>query len=328
MEELKGIYLLYGEEMFLIEDMYKKIRKKFGEINIGINYINIDETNLNILLTELQTPAFGYEKKLIVVRDILLKKEGKKKNEEIKKVQEQLLDFLENNKEEFNLSNVLVIIEQNCDDKTKLFKYIDKEYVTYKANYQRPADIEKKIISICSAYKVKIDNQTARYFVECCGVNMQELINEIRKLIEYIGEEGTIKKEDIDILTTKKFESIIFDLTDELGKKDIKKALKTLDNLLFAKEPIQKILITLYNHFKKIYITKLCINTNKDITISLKLKPNQTFLINKYKIQARCFEENDLKNILIELINLDSNYKIGLIDIDVGMRSILCRYCG
>ena len=328
MEELKGIYLLYGEEMFLIEDMYKKIKKKFGEINIGINYINIDETNLNILLTELQTPAFGYEKKLIVVRDILLKKEGKKKNEEIKKVQEQLLDFLENNKEEFNLSNVLVIIEQNCDDKTKLFKYIDKEYVTYKANYQRPADIEKKIISICSAYKVKIDNQTARYFVECCGVNMQELINEIRKLIEYIGEEGTIKKEDIDILTTKKFESIIFDLTDELGKKDIKKALKTLDNLLFAKEPIQKILITLYNHFKKIYITKLCINTNKDITISLKLKPNQTFLINKYKIQARCFEENDLKNILIELINLDSNYKIGLIDIDVGMRSILCRYCG
>ena len=33
---------------------------------------------------------------------------------------------------------------------------------------------------------------------------MQELINEIRKLIEYVGVNGTIQKEDIDKLSTKK----------------------------------------------------------------------------------------------------------------------------
>ena len=32
---------------------------------------------------------------------------------------------------------------------------------------------------------------------------MQDLINEIRKLIEYAGENGTIKKEDIDKLSIK-----------------------------------------------------------------------------------------------------------------------------
>lgn len=48
---------------------------------------------------------------------------------------------------------------------------------------------------------------------------MQDLINEIRKLIEYAGENGKIKKEDIDKLTIKKLESVIFDLTDSLGKK-------------------------------------------------------------------------------------------------------------
>lgn len=325
---MDSINLLYGEEIFLIDSTYKKIKKEFGELNTGINYISIDDTNLDILLTEIQTPAFGYEKKLLVVRNVLLKKEGKKKNIETKEIQEKLLDFLKNNKEEFEISNVLIIIEQECDEKCKLFKYIEKEYTIFKANFQKPADIEKRMINICSSYKVKLDNQMARYFVQCCGTNMQELINEIRKLIEYVGENGTIKKEDIDILTTKKFESIIFDLTDELGKKDITKALKTLDNLLFAKEPIQKILITLYNHFKKIYITKLCIRTNKDLITSLKLKPNQTFLTNKYKIQARCFEEKDLENILIELIQLDANYKIGNLDIDVGLRSILCSYCG
>ena len=31
------------------------------------------------------------------------------------------------------------------------------------------------------AYKVNIDENTAKYLVECCGSGMQELINELRK---------------------------------------------------------------------------------------------------------------------------------------------------
>ena len=39
---------------------------------------------------------------------------------------------------------------------------------------------------------------------------MQDLINEIRKLIEFAGENGTIKKQDIDKLCIKKIESVIY----------------------------------------------------------------------------------------------------------------------
>ena len=35
----------------------------------------------------------------------------------------------------------------------------------------------------------------------------------------------------------------------------------------------------------------------------------------------------ELETILQELINLDYNYKIGNIDINIGLESILCRYC-
>ena len=91
---------------------------------------------------------------------------------------------------------------------------------------------------------------------------MQDLINEIRKLIEYAGPNGKIEKSDVDKLTIKKLESVIFDLTDSLGKKEIGKALEVLKNLIYAKEPIQKILITLYNHFKKLYFVKLSLKYN------------------------------------------------------------------
>lgn len=101
---------------------------------------------------------------------------------------------------------------------------------------------------------------------------MQDLINEIRKQIEYAGENGTITKESIDLLAVKQIESVIFDLTDSLGKKNIKEAMIVLNNLLYAKEPIQKILITLYNHFKKLYITKLAIRQNRNVRRSARFK--------------------------------------------------------
>lgn len=166
-----------------------------------------------------------------------------------------------------------------------------------------------------------------RYLIECCGTNMQDLINEIRKLIEYAGEGGKIQKEDVNQLAIKKLESVIFDLTDTLGKKEIAKALQVLKNLIYAKEPIQKILITLYNHFKKLYFVKLSLKYNKDIISSLNLKPNQTFLVNKYKMQAGYFMERELKGILQDLRDLDYNYKNGLIDLQMGLETILCKYC-
>lgn len=138
---------------------------------------------------------------------------------------------------------------------------------------------------------------------------MQDLINEIRKQIEYAGAEGEITKEAIDLLVTKQMESVIFDLTDNLGKKNIKQARIVLNNLLYSKEPIQKILITLYNHFKKLYITKLAILQNRNLAESMNLKTNQMFLVNKYKAQSDYFTILELKEILEQLINLDANYK-------------------
>ena len=156
---------------------------------------------------------------------------------------------------------------------------------------------------------------------------MQDLINEIRKLIEYARTNGTIKKEDIDKLSIKKLESVIFDLTDKKKKKDITRALQVLKNLIYAKEPLAKILITLYNHFKKLYITKMALNTNKDLASSLNLKPNQIFLTTKYKVQSKFFTEKDLRNIIQELCDLDYNFKSGKIDLQVGLETVLCRYC-
>ncbi len=45
-ENLRSLYLLYGEEKFLLENSLKKIKSLFGETLQGINYVTIDDTNL------------------------------------------------------------------------------------------------------------------------------------------------------------------------------------------------------------------------------------------------------------------------------------------
>ena len=325
--KLSSIYLLYGEEKYLIENDIKKIKKIFGELIKGINYILIDENNIDEIISDIETPAFGYSRKLIIAKDTgLFKKDGKKKNAKTVSTREKLNEYIKNN---INIINemVVVIFTEDDVDKNELFKTIDKIGCTCKFDYQKPIELQKRIKAICQAYKVNIDNFTLQYFIESCGTSMQDLINEIRKLIEYVGTNGTIQKEDIDKLSIKQIDSVIFDLTDNLGKKNIKNAMEVLQNLLYLKEPIQKILVTLYNHFKKLYLVKLALKYNKDVTQALNLKPNQTFLVSKYKNQASYFNEKDLRIILKELADLDYKYKVGLIDINIGLETILCTYC-
>jgi len=325
--KLNSIYLLYGEETFLLETCLKKIKNNFGERKAGINEIKLDDVNVSGIISDIETPAFGYEKKLIIARNTgLFKKETKRKTLINVELIKSLVDYIEKNNSIIQESVVLVFVEQEVD-KNELYKIIEKYGVVCEFQELKPIQIMARIKAICNAYKVQIDDSTTKYFIECLGTNMQDLINEIRKLIEYVGENGVITKQAIDLLCIKKLESVIFDLTDNLGKKQVNKALDVLHNLIYQKEPIQKILITLYHHFKKLYIVKIAQRENKNVAESLNLKPNQMFLVTKYRAQADYFKETELNKIVEELIDLDYKYKIGLVDLNVGLEAILCRYC-
>lgn len=322
---LQPMYLLYGGEQYLIDTCVNKIKKKFGEKLLGINYIVLDESNVDNIISDIEMPAFGYDKKLIIVKNAgLFKKDGRKKVGS--PIQEALADFIKNNYDMIQESVILVFID-SAADKNVVFEEIAKNGIVCNIEELKPMQLVKKLKQICSLYKVNCNETTLNYLVETSGTNLQNLINEIRKLIEYAGAGGTITIEDVNSLSVKQMESIIFDLTDNLATKKIDKSLEILDNLIYQKEPVQKILVTLYNHFKKIYLCNEAVKLNKDVVTSLSLKPTQTFLVMKYKKQATYFKNNELKELLEALIDLDYNYKNGKIDIDVGLRSILCNYC-
>lgn len=331
-----AIYLFYGEETYLLETRVKKIKKEYQQLILGINFIQIDDTNVEELIADLETPAFGFDKKLIIAKNTgIFKKEKKTTKSDSKKkkvddiklpLNEKIAKYIQGNLEELKNTVDLVFVEQEID-KNALYQTIEKVGEVKEFALLKLPDLIANIKKITVAYKVNIDDATAKYLVECCGTSMQDLINELRKLIEYKGENSNITKQDIDLLCTKQIQAVIFDLTDNLGKKEISKALEVYNGLISNKEPIQKILITLYNHFKKLYIIKIAEKYNEDVATAMNLKPNQLFLVSKYKTQARYFETQELREVLEALIDLDANYKIGLISLEIGLEAILCRYC-
>lgn len=339
---LHPIYVFYGEERYLLEATVNKIKKNFGTLQEGINCCYLDESNAYNIITEIETPSFGFEKKLIIVKKAgLLSKETKnKKNATSLK----LAEYIEKNFNSIKQSVVLVIIEEVAEKCTlldtlkKLESDITNEIVICEFQKLKPNEIVTRLKKICSLYNIKTNDATLAYLIEVSGTSMQNLLNEIRKLIEYVGEAGEITKEDVQLLAVQEIDNIIFNLTDSLGIRDTKKALETLNDLIYLKEPLQSIMINLYRHFKKVYFVKLAEgdkdkgdkdkndknkNNNTNIAEVLALKPNQMFLVTKYKKQATYFKEEELRDFLKKMLDLDEKSKSGNIDLQIGLETLI-----
>lgn len=327
-KKLNSIYVLYGEEKYLLENTVNKIKKIFGTLQEGINYASLDETNVNNIIAEIETPSFGFDKKLVIVKKSgLLSKESKSKNQNT--ISKKLAEYVEKNFEIINQSVVIVIIEEKVEKCTLLdvLKKLEEKNNVAICEFQKLKlnEIVVRLKKVCALYNVQVDENVLAYLVEISGTSMQNLMNEIRKLIEYVGNDGKITKEDVKLLATQEIDNIIFNLTDSMGIKDTKKALDTLKDLIYLKESLQGIMINLYRHFKKLYFIKLAEKEKNNINIAelLDLKPNQMFLMTKYKKQSSYFSEKELRIFLRRMLELEEKYKTGNIDLEIGLEVLV-----
>ena len=373
---LQPVYVFYGEEKYLIENNINKIKKIFGTLQEGINYCTFDATNIDNIISEIETPCFGYERKLIIVKNanLLSKKTSKKntaksskddeldnnenmtKTSKIEKnekdsISSKLAQYMEENFKTIQESVILIIVEDKIDKCTllntlKKFENsiaaseqdIKGENILSNSNFTcgnkvmicefqklKLNELVNWLKKVCDLYKVQVEKSTLEYLVETSGTSMQNLLNEIRKIIEYVGEGGKITKKEIELLAIQEVDNIIFNLTDNLGTKNIKNALDILHDLIYMKEPLQSIMINLYRHFKKLYYVKISEKDGgtQNIAEVLDLKPNQMFLVSKYKRQATFFKEEELRKFLKGMLELDESYKNGNIDLLIGLETLI-----
>ena len=162
--KINSLYLLYGNEKFLLENIIKKIKKNFGEILQGINYVIIDENLINDLIYNIESPAFGYDKKLILVKNSgLFKKDGRKKSGT--PIQETVSKYINENMDIIN-ENATIIFYENDVDKNSVFEAINKNGIVCEINELNQMQLIKKLKQICNSYKVNVNENVLSYLIE------------------------------------------------------------------------------------------------------------------------------------------------------------------
>ncbi len=329
--ELKKIYLLYGKETFLIEEIQSRFKTIINPAMEDFNLSIIDgkETSIDEIRTTVETLPFMSEKRLVIIKDFELFK-GKSKN--FSETDEKELLFLLENIAETTL--LVFILIGDVDKKKKIYKTVEKfgDICELKKLEDMP------LLSWCREQfenrEVEIANSDIAYFIEISSyrdrtseMTLSDLKNEITKLSSYVGIRNKITKKEIDELLSVKSENDIFKLIDMIGSKNSKRALKILNDMLDEGESVLGIFSMLskqFNQILQVSVLKQERMPQNLIISTLKIHP---YRFNKIYRQTKNYNNSGILSIINYISDSDYKIKQGLLNDRLAAEIFVAKYC-
>ncbi|NLI57094.1 MAG: DNA polymerase III subunit delta [Clostridium sp.] len=307
----KNLYVFYGEEEYLKKFYINKIEETILEDNFkSLNKVVLDgKIEDDKIVEACETMPFFSQRKLVVVKNSgkFSSKSGAKSK---KSEDEDFSKYLEN----VPPYTCLIFYEDAIDKRLKLVKNIKNNGLLVEFQYLKQPDLVKWVIKTFKSYKKTIDINVASYLVSISEPGMTEILNEIKKLVSFLGEKENVEISDIDKVCTKSIKSRIFDLVDAVAEKRISVALKLLNDMIILKEPLPKILFMIARQLRLILQMKVLCNEGlgkNEACAKLKMTP---YVGNKVYNQAKNFSTKKIKDAIKEAMELDLAIKTGKIN--------------
>jgi DNA polymerase III subunit delta len=302
--ELGPLYLLYGDEPYLVERAVKKLLERavdpgFRDFNLNIFYGN--ECKGDEVFSAAQTLPMFADRRVVLV---------KKGGDLSAAAMEILLSYLQDPCPQ----TCLVLQAEKVDGRKKFFAEFKKrgEAVEFKRPYEN--QLGPYVRDEVRASGKKIDAAAADLLAYLVGNNLQELVSQIEKLCVYCGKKETIGIDDVKaIVSDTKVESV-FEFTDALGSKDLAKALRMLTTLIQDGEAPLRMLGAVARHYRQLWQVRELLDrrlSSGDIAKSAGINP---YFLKKVTEQARNYEVRELKQIFERMLELDQAFKSGGIE--------------
>ncbi len=309
----KNIYLIYGDEKYLVKEAFDEIVNNVvarEDRTMNLDYFTGKEVNPDSIIDALNTLTFFSTNRCVVVRDTgLLKKSANVDN---------LIKALEDVPE----STYLVFVEE-VDKTSKLYKAIVKQGVVYDMKTPKETDLVSFVENLAKAKNVKIDRGTTVHFLRTVENDMVVINNEIEKLAAYCLNKSKIDKNDIDLVCTKSLQVEIFKLMDAIGNKQIQQALEIYNNMIFMKEPVLRILSMLARQVKLILLSKELSEQGYNMNdISAKIGVH-SFVAKGCISQSKNFSKKTLYDTLLALSDLEVKIKTGKMKDVIGLETLI-----
>ena len=286
-EKFYNIYLFYGKENYLKENIIKKMTYKLIDPSCkSLNFKTFygETVLINEMVNEIETLPFISKYKLIIL------KEAERMNK-IKK--EQLINYL-NQLNSTNDFSKLIIIYKVDKPAQNIIEIINKLGVI--VNFDT---VDKHKINIWITSKFKNTNKhispDALYYLKSMtNSNLYTLFNEIEKIDIYTKNKKVINKEDIAGAIGGSEALNIFKVLDFIGEKDMKNALNGITKLNNSNLHHLSILAMIHRQIKLIFQTKLLGEEGADFKkIKEKLKLPH-FIIEKIIRQSKKYTFKEL----------------------------------
>jgi DNA polymerase-3 subunit delta len=172
---------------------------------------------------------------------------------------------------------------------------------------RKPAEVRRWIEQALSAAGKRPGAGASGALLEAVGPDVDLLQREIEKLCLYTGERREIEAEDVSAVTGHLRPRAVFELTDQIGARQLGAALETLGKLLDQGEAPLMILGALGNHFRRLIRARECRPLDPR-TVQERLGVHQ-FVARKLADQARRYDLRRLRQCLDAVRRTDAALK-------------------
>lgn len=312
-EQFNKVYLLYGEERYLVR-LYKKLLKDAicQEESMNYSYYEGKDISVNEIKDVAMTLPFFADRRLIIVENSGFFKNS---SDGVAEIIKHLPD-----------TTFMVFVESEVDKRNKVYKTVNDVGYVCEMKTQTEEDLRKWTLKIFSDAGMKITGNNMNLFLGITGLNMDNIYNEAMKLVAYCIPRDVIKEEDIREVCSTTTEDRVFDMIEAMALKKKDEAMKLYGDLLALKEPPMKILALMGKHFSQLLAVKKLCNEGRggsDIAGRLGIRP---YFVGKYISQAKGYSEKALLEAVNDCADADYRIKSGQTEDKYALDILIVKY--
>lgn len=297
---MKNFYLLYSSDGAILNKEINDLEKKLDISDNDIIYYNIDD--IDGIINEASTIGmFSLNKFIIINMDSYFKDKKDIPN----------INLLENYFDSYNSNSYLVFVcnSDSIDSRKKIVNLI-KKYGVVKKLEANDNYLNDYVNNYLKDNGYKINNGDVIYFINRVGNNINNVTNELDKLMLYKINDKFIDRNDIDLLTVENIDDSIYDLVNCILKNDNEKAIKLYNNFIDNGMDVNQIVAIIAAQIRLLYQVKRLYNSGKSNDEIAKILEFKSVYRVKYLLSdSYYYSESDLVKYLSKLADIDNAIK-------------------
>lgn len=311
------LYLIFGEESFLVDEALKSLRKKV--VQEGMEDFNYDsfiagDTSASKVRDAAEQLPMMADRRLVIYRGI-----DQLKDKDWDELDPILQDPVP--------STTMVLVAEKIDKRKKIFKAISKNgvMVELKRPFENQIPIWLDYIGYLNDVKIKPDAVSA--LQQLVGTNLSEINNEVKKIKMYIGDRKNIELDDVMTVVSRSRIDNVFSLTDAIARQDRSQALICLANLLEHEQNEIGILALI---FRQLRIFNLLRDAQAKGLSGSRLSAQvgvPEFFLKRYLLQSRMWDKDKLDRALEALQETDKALKSSPVASHIWLENFILKTC-